>query len=104
MAACPKCKGLVGTTAVTCPHCGYDWPDDDLGYHPPSGWEESNFAELALCVAAIMAAIGCFGVLLAGPGLASRGEWWSALFWCPLAFFYQFALLIVFLRVRNRKR
>lgn len=28
MAYCPRCKGLMGATAVVCPRCGYDFPED----------------------------------------------------------------------------
>lgn len=103
MAHCPKCNGVVGITTVKCPHCGYDWPESDLPSALPVGWENSEFAEIALGVAAITAGLGCFALVFAGISLAAREEWWGALFWCPIAFLNQFALLIVFLRVRRTK-
>ena len=29
MAFCPACNGEMGATEVVCPHCGYDFPDDE---------------------------------------------------------------------------
>jgi hypothetical protein len=99
MAFCPKCHGGMEAMALACPHCGYDFAPDP-GLHR-RGLAYSPLADLALVVATIVAAVGSLAALI-GMGVALwHREWLLGLVACPVAFLYQFALLVVFVRSQH---
>ena len=97
MAFCPKCKGVMDEMGTACPHCGFDFPSTFAERR--SGIEFSRLADVALSIAAIVAGLGCVAAVIAMPIAVLREQWWTALIACPTAFFYQLALLVVFVRV-----
>ncbi len=64
MAFCPKCRGEMGTTAVVCPHCGYDFPDD-----PPSRFPDRRKTGLPSRFPVAVALVRLFRVLAVTVGL-----------------------------------
>ena len=105
MAFCPKCNGTMEVTAVECPHCGYDFAESHQSESEPSGFAFSHLADLALIVASLVTAFGCvlsayfsFAFLF----LQRERDWMIALVWCPIAFLYLFAMLVVCIRVQRR--
>src|SRR5713226_1542284 len=99
MAFCPKCKGVLDTAAVACPHCGYDFPPGDPD--PRRGIAYSPLANLALVVGTVAAGLGCAAAVIASVSAVINGECVSALLLGPLAFFLQLAMLVVFVRVQQ---
>src|SRR5450755_3124996 len=98
MAFCPKCNGVMDTTAIVCPHCGYDfapaqWRDFDFAHSP--------LANFALVFGAVASGLGCAACVIASVIALVNGQWVAALIGCPLAFIYQLAMLVVFLRVQR---
>ena len=55
MAYCPKCKGEMTTTAIECPHCGYDFSESPVTDRVPTGFPYSRLSDVAL----IVAGFGC---------------------------------------------
>jgi hypothetical protein len=99
MAFCPKCKGMMEATQAVCPHCGHD-------FAPPPGEHRggpaySVVADIALLVGTVLAALGCLASLIAMAIALWHQEWLTALVYCPVAFFYQLALLVVFVRAQH---
>ena len=104
MAYCPKCKAEMATTAIECPSCGYDFSDQPMTARIPTGFPYSRFAEVALVVASIVAGFGCvLSVYLSFVALYLERErdLMTGLVWCPIAFLYQFAMLVVFIRIQR---
>lgn len=102
MAYCLKCKGEMPTTAIECPHCGYDFSESPVTERVPTGFPYSRLSEVALVVASIVAGIGCvLSVLFGLVALWERHDWMTGLVWCPIAFLYQFAMLVVFIRIQR---
>ena len=103
MAYCPKCKGEIGTTAVTCSHCGYDFPSTDLAAaNKKDGFEYSRLADIALIVSTIAAATGVGVAALASIVFIWHRQYLNGLILGPLACFIQLGMLVVFLRIQDR--
>ncbi len=101
MAFCPNCKGEMPTTAVVCPHCGYDFPDTGSPtevLREGEGFAYSPLANVALMISSIAAALGCGVAILVGIAAVSHGDLFHGLVLAPLGFFLQLGLLVVFLR------
>ena len=103
MAYCPDCSAEMPTTAVECPNCGYDW-SRDKNPADTAGWEYSALADTALLVGALVSALGCFVSLAYGLYSFAQSRWIQAAVLCPIAFLYQFGLMVVFLRVGSSRR
>jgi uncharacterized membrane protein len=97
MAFCPKCKGVMDGMALVCPHCGFDFPSTDNERR--NGIEFSRLADVALAVATLVAVVGCAAAIIGVPIAIVHGQWLAALIGCPIAFLYQLAMLVVFVRV-----
>ena len=102
MAFCPKCKGEMATTSIECPHCGYDFLESPVTERVPTGFPYSRLSEVALVVASIVAGIGCFvSACVSLYALFVERDLMIGLVWCPIAFLYQFAMLVVFVRIQR---
>jgi hypothetical protein len=104
MAFCPECRETIDAAAITCSHCGYDFTEPAK---PPSrfaGWEFSPLAYLALFVASIAAGIGSVLALVAIVITVLQFDLLRGLVLLPLAFLYQFAMLVLFVREYRRSR
>ena len=99
MAFCPKCNGPMEMGEVACPHCGYDFNSgprlrrEGIAYTP--------LANFALLVGTLAAGLGCLVAVTGSIAGLFQGEWITSLVVCPLAFFLQMAMLVVFVRVQN---
>ncbi len=103
MAYCPKCKAEMDTTAIECPHCGYDFSESHEKEPDPTGFAYSRLAEIALVVASLTAGFGCvLSAYFCFAFLYLERDWKTALLWFPFAFMYQFAMLVVFIRIQRR--
>ena len=105
MAFCLKCKGEMPTTAIECPHCGYDSSESYQREPDPAGFAYSRLADVALVVASLVAGLGCvLSVYFSFVALCIERErdWVTGLVYCPIAFLYQFAMLVVFIRIQRR--
>lgn len=103
MAFCPKCKGTMEATAVECPHCGYDFSESYRREPEPAGFAYSRLAEIALVVASLVAGIGCvLSAYFSFAFLYLERNWMTGLVWCPILFLYQFAMLVVFIRIQHK--
>jgi hypothetical protein len=98
-AFCPRCKGAIGLSERTCPHCGHNFPLRKPNHE--HGIVYSPTADLALVVGTIVAGLGCLASVILSIVLFFRGEFANALILCPLAFFLQLAMLVVFVRVQR---
>lgn len=106
MAFCPQCKGEMPTTAVLCPHCGYDFPPSAATTNvggAGEGFAYSPLADVALIISSIAAAVGCGVAVLVGIGAIAQVDWFHGLVLAPLGFFLQLGLLVAFLRVQQAK-
>jgi hypothetical protein len=102
MAYCPKRRAEINAAATVCPHCGYDFPlDGPEPFTPRRDFAHSTLANIALIVGMIAAGFGCAGTVLGLFVSISNGEWFNALVICPIAFFLQLAMLVVFVRVQR---
>jgi hypothetical protein len=87
-------------TATVCPHCGYDFPLDEPEKREWRGIAYTAFADLALVVGMICAAIGAvvmlaiilFGIISKNFIVGASGV---------LGFFLQLALYVVYQRVAD---
>ena len=61
MANCPKCKAEMGEREAVCPKCGYDFPPTPDASLTREGIAYSPWADIALMVGAVVAAIACVG-------------------------------------------
>jgi uncharacterized membrane protein len=102
MAFCPKCNGVLDEMALICPHCGFDFPSTYVERR--NGIEFSRLADVALMVAALVTGVGCAAAVIGVPIAIVNGQWLTALIGCPIAFLYQLALLVVFVRVGKLQR
>lgn len=102
MAYCPECKGTMEATAVECPHCGYDFAESHVAEPDPAGFAYSRLSEVALVVASIVAGIGCvLSVYFSFAAIFGERDFITGLVWCPLVFLYQFAMMVVFIRIQR---
>lgn len=102
MAFCPKCKGEMETTAIVCPHCGYDFPSTDTRIHPDKqGLAYTTLADFALIISTAVAGFGCVMALLLSVLALFHWEFLNGLVLFPMAFILQLGMLVVFLRVQN---
>lgn len=102
MAYCPECKGEMGAAEIVCPHCGYDFPAPPTDANSrKQGLAYSFLADIALMISMISAALGCIGVLIVALIALLQGQFIAALAICPIAFFLQLGMLVVFLRIQN---
>jgi hypothetical protein len=88
-------------TETVCPACGYDFPSHLQNVSTPSGFEYSSLADLALVISTIAAVIGACGALLGAVVAILQGQLLQGLLLCPIAFFIQLGLVVVFLRVQR---
>ncbi len=104
MAYCPKCKGEMLPTAITCPHCAYDFPADKQNGQYSSangGFAYSTFADIALIVSTFAASIGACITAIACIVSIFQGQFANGLVVYPIAFLMQVGMLVVFLRVQQ---
>ena len=102
MAYCPKCKGEMTTTAIECPHCGYNFSESPVTDRIPTGFPYSRLSDVALIVASMVAGFGCvLSVYFSFAALYLERDLMTGLVWCPIAFLYQFAMLVVFIRIQR---
>lgn len=102
MAFCPKCKGTMDATAIECPHCEYDFSESHQREPDPAGFAYSRVAEVALIVASLVAAFGClFAAYFSFLSFVVH-DWMTGLVWCPILVLYQFAMLVVFIRIQRK--
>ncbi|MCX7421101.1 MAG: hypothetical protein NT013_16380 [Planctomycetia bacterium] len=103
MAFCPKCNGTMEATAIECPHCGYDSSESYQREPEPAGFAYSRLAELALVVASVVTGCGCvLSAYFCFASLFFERHWMNGLVWYPIAFLYQFAMLVVFIRIQHK--
>ena len=123
----------MGPRLQTCPHCGAALPHVHDAFcpecaepldEPPSrpapqevkqsgapegaplsgpGLAYSPLAHAALVVGVLFALIGCVVSAVWAVVSVGRGDWGTALLVCPISFFLQLALAVVFLRVMDLK-
>jgi len=105
-ARCPKCKEPVDAKASKCEACGEDFTRAfPLEEHTTGEFDRSlvhgpvgDFALKVGQFASMMGAtITVVGVIFAVQG----GQWFNALVVCPLMFFFQLAMYVVFRRVED---
>jgi hypothetical protein len=101
MAYCPKCKGEMGEADVVCPHCGYDFPPEPDSSQRRIGLEYSVWADIALIVGAVVAALGCLGSAFYSVAMVLTREYVQGLVVGPTSFFVSLALLVVFVRIQK---
>ncbi len=103
MAFCPKCSGEMQANAIECPHCEYDFSESFQSEPEPEGFAYSRLAEIALVVASLVAAGGCvLSAYLCFVSLFLEPNWMNGLVWCPILILYQFAMLVVFIRIQRK--
>jgi hypothetical protein len=115
----------------SCPHCGADLPDYRDAFCPecaqpldesphgdtaPEGKQigapegaplsrpglaYSPLAQVALVVGVLFALFGCAVALVLAMVSVARGDWFTGLLVCPIGFFLQLAMAVVFLRVMD---
>jgi hypothetical protein len=93
------------TTAVECPHCGYDFSESFQREPVAEGFAYSRLAEIALVVASFVAGFGCVLSVyfsLVALCIEHMRDWMTGLVWCPILFLYQFAMLVVFIRIQRK--
>jgi hypothetical protein len=98
-AFCPKCNGTMGMRDRECLHCGYDFPS--LRRNRDPRFVYSRVADLALIVGSVAAGLGCVTTVFAAIRFLLDGNCGAAFLLCPLAFFVQLALMVVFIRVQR---
>ena len=101
MANCPKCKAEMGEREAVCPKCGYDFPPTPDASLTREGIAYSPWADIALMVGAVVAAIACVGCAIGALYTLFHGEFWAALVTLPVQFFLSLAMLVVFLRIQK---
>ena len=102
MAFCPQCQAKIGATAAKCPSCGYDFPGAGDEPEPKrEGIAYSALADIALMVSGVAAGLGCLAAVLGCIEALILGQWLVGLVVCPIAFFLQLGMLVVFLRIQN---
>jgi len=99
IAFCPKCGDEVKAAAAACPHCGYIFPVPEKDRR--DGLAYSRLADSALFLAKIATELGCLVVPLAVIAALVQENPVAAFVLCPLAFLFQFALWVVFVRVQH---
>jgi hypothetical protein len=98
-AFCPQCNGAMGMMDRECPHCGFSFPPSMRRREP--GFIYSRMADLALIVGSVASGLGCVGTVISAIGFLLNGNLGTALILCPLAFFIQLAMMVVFIRVQR---
>lgn len=92
----------MGTTAIVCPHCGYDFPSTDTRIHPDKqGLAYTTLADIALIISTGVSGFGCVIALLFSVLSLFQWQFLNGLVLFPMAFFLQLGMLVVFLRVQN---
>lgn len=86
-------------TAVICPGCGYDFPQENDSPER-TGWEYSAFAELSLSVGALTSVLLAFATAYASVMALRQGMIINGLTGLATAMTF-YALFIVFLRVKK---
>jgi hypothetical protein len=117
--ACPHCgAALPYVRDAFCPECNQPLDEPPRGAAAPEGkplggsegarppgaaFAYSPLAQAALVVGLLWAVIGC--VFAAGWAVVSvvQRDWLTGLVVCPICFFLQLALVVVFLRVMDLK-
>ena len=89
---CPECNAEMDPLDVSCNECGYDFPQTEAEFEP-IGIAYSKWADFALVIGAICAALGA----VAGVFTAISGEVFTGV----IGFFTMFALFVVFVRVQQ---
>ncbi len=103
MAFCPKCNGEMDVIAKACPHCGYDFALPPVFTSDEPGIIYSGLADVALTISSIAAGLGCIGAIIVAIRALTRSHLFEAFVLCPIAFFLQLGMLVVFERVRRIK-
>jgi uncharacterized membrane protein YvbJ len=102
MAFCPKCNGVMGTAEIECPHCGYDFESASMQVvSRRAGIAYSPMADIALHISMVSAVCGCVASVFVGIASLLHGEILAPLIYCPIAFFLQLGMFVVFVRVRT---
>jgi hypothetical protein len=103
-AFCPECEQPLDEP----PHAAAAPRDKPLGTPegappPGAGFAYSPLAHLALGVGLLWALIGCGATVVWAVVSVTRRDWVTACVACPICFFLELALVVVFLRVKDLK-
>jgi hypothetical protein len=101
MAFCPKCKAIIGQTAIRCTECGYDFPDEPKR----SFWSDfaySRFADFSLKFGAFFAGFACFCVAPVNGFVAALDGNIDAFGEQLVIFVVSFLAMLVLIRIQNK--
>ena len=104
MAYCPKCNGELDerdVVCLVCPHCGYDFPPEPDITQRRSGIAYSAWADFALFVGAVVAALVCVGFAIGSVIAVISARFIDGLLTGPVCFFLSLAMLVVFIRIQK---
>ena len=97
MALCPKCNATLEQMDAVCGVCGYDFPDT-MPVADKTAFPFSPMADVSLALGALVAALACVAMVIAGVIAAFAGRFEDAFFVAPIKATLCFAMLVVFLR------
>ena len=104
MAFCPECNAQMEQTAIVCPECGYDFPQQPT---EPTGFAFSYLADVALVLASVLSLLASVVSLLVAVSLfllillAGETRYSLALVLSVPLSVISFALYVVFVRVQK---
>jgi hypothetical protein len=84
-----------------CPHCGYDFPAEPDVVLRRAGIAYSVWADVALMVGGVVAALSAIVSIFYSLAMLIQGNFLQALVVGPVGFFFNLALLVVFLRIQK---
>ena len=90
----------MGATELGCPHCGFDFPLATGSPVRPTGFAYSALADAALTISMMAAGLGCIVAVLAVVVSLVQFQLVNTVL-SVVAFFLQFGMLVVFLRVSD---
>jgi hypothetical protein len=101
MAYCPRCSREMGGSETTCPHCGYDFPAEPDAVLRRSGIAYSAWADMALMIGGVVAGLSAVVAVFYSLAMLLQGNLLCGLVLGPVGFFFNLALLVVFLRIQR---
>lgn len=105
MVTCPKCRGQMSVTQSACPHCRYDFPDQNrfnlTQIAERGGIAYSGLADFALGVGMTLSGFGAIASAISTVLLTFNGDYIKGLIQAPLSFLLSFALFVVFKRASD---